>query len=138
MGRLYWGACAIRCSSLAAGLEIYVDDEFRMGGEPGASAEDADVGARGAGQPPAWEHLGTFEQTRKENVQQPTAWAGAGPHASLLCPAQHFKQLHTTARDLPSAPGCICAAQRRADAQLKQKTALVAAPAPPPEGRHGE
>lgn len=61
-----------------------MDDEFRMGGEPGPSSVDSDVGARGAGQPPAWEHLGTFEQTRKENVQQPTAWAGAGPRASLL------------------------------------------------------
>lgn len=79
---------------MAAGLEIYVDDEFRMGGEPASSADDADVGARGAGQPPAWEHLGTFEQTRKENVQQPTAWAGAGPHASLLCPAQHRSLAH--------------------------------------------
>lgn len=60
-----------------------MDDEFRMGGEPGTSAEDADVGAAGAGEPPAWEHLATFEETRKENVQQPMAWAGAAQQKGL-------------------------------------------------------
>ena len=74
-----------------------MDDEFRTGGEPGPPAEDADVGARCAGEPPGWEQLGTFEQTRKENVQQPTAWAGAAPHGSLLRLARAHKQLHRNA-----------------------------------------
>ncbi|KAK9822716.1 hypothetical protein WJX81_007865 [Elliptochloris bilobata] len=75
------------------GLEIYVDDEFRAGGgDANPAVDEEDAGARrGEGGQPGWAHLGTFEQTRKENVQQPMTWAGA---------------------------------------KLKQKAALVAAPAP--------
>ena len=71
----------------SAGLEIYVDDEFRAGGEPAAG--EGDMEARPSSGAPGWAHLGTFEQTRKENVQQPAAWAGPRPalhaYARLTC-----------------------------------------------------
>jgi len=73
--------CQRRVPTLHAGLEIYVDDEFRPAGAPPAewaAATDARGGGGGDGSP-GWAHLGTFEQTRKENVQQPAPWFGARP-----------------------------------------------------------
>ncbi len=59
------------------GLEIFVDEEF--GGSAGAggastsaAAAAAGVGARSA----AWTTLPSYEQTRKENTQKATSWAG--------------------------------------------------------------
>ena len=61
------GACA--------GLDIFVDDEFKAGGReasPGGLPSSAACGPSD----PVWGQLGSFEQTRKENVQQAGAWAG--------------------------------------------------------------
>lgn len=57
---------------MAAGLDIFVDDAFRAGGSSAAPPvpETSNTGETG------WRHLGTFEQTRKENMQKPGKWAG--------------------------------------------------------------
>lgn len=74
---MYW---VLRCLQgipfVRTGLEIFVDDEFKSGGRPsspGCLPSSAAAGPSG----PAWAHLGSFEQTRKENVQQAGTWAGA-------------------------------------------------------------
>lgn len=57
---------------MAAGLDIFVDDAFRAGGSCAAppAPETSNAGETG------WKHLGTFDQTRKENMQKPGKWAG--------------------------------------------------------------
>ncbi|CAL8470128.1 g9670 [Coccomyxa elongata] len=57
----------------SGGLDIFVDDAFRAGGSSAAPPvpETSNTGETG------WRHLGTFEQTRKENMQKPGKWAGA-------------------------------------------------------------
>jgi len=62
---------------LHVGLEIYIDDEFRPAGAPPAEWAAAPDARGGGGGSPGWAHLGTFEQTRKENVLQPAPWFGA-------------------------------------------------------------
>ncbi len=53
-----------------------MDEAFRPGGSSAeAVPEAAHTGETG------WKQLGTFEQTRKENVQQPGRWAGV--HAPI-------------------------------------------------------
>ena len=65
-----------------AGLEIFVDDEFQTGGQ-GTAREGLSGGAGVSLGAPVWAQLGSFEQTRKENVQQAGAWAGAPWHVLL-------------------------------------------------------
>ena len=65
-----------------AGLEIFVDDEFQTSSQ-GASKEGLSGAAGVSSSQPMWAQLGSFEQTRKENMQQAGAWAG-GPWHVLL------------------------------------------------------
>lgn len=58
-----------------AGLDIYVDDEFRNG-QRNAAEDPFSVRRQGDAAQPGWSHLPTFEQTRKENIQAPCPWAG--------------------------------------------------------------
>jgi hypothetical protein len=73
-----------------AGLDIFVDDEFRAGGAPPPQQPGGPPAAEpGAGS--GWAQLGSFEQTRKENQQQAGQWAGvlALPEPNAACmPAQ--------------------------------------------------
>ncbi|BDA44147.1 probable mitotic checkpoint serine/threonine-protein kinase BUB1 at N-terminal half [Coccomyxa sp. Obi] len=57
----------------SGGLDIFVDDAFR----PGGSSAAPPVPETSNGGETGWKHLGTFEQTRKENMQKPGKWAGA-------------------------------------------------------------
>ena len=70
------------------GLDIFVDEEFRSGG---AVQGGPDVGAKAVGS--AWKHLGSFEQTRKENTQQPAVWAGASPKIIMAWCSAIFRRL---------------------------------------------
>lgn len=64
------------------GLDIFVDDEFRSGRRGGGSVAPFPATASSAANvEPAWKHLGTFEQGRKENMQQPSMWAGGSLQA---------------------------------------------------------
>ena len=59
-----------------------MDDEFQTGGQ-GAAREGQSGAAGMSSGAPVWAQLGSFEQTRKENVQQAGAWAGAPWHVLL-------------------------------------------------------
>ncbi|KAK9786058.1 hypothetical protein WJX73_000032 [Symbiochloris irregularis] len=61
-------------SSSNGGLDIFVDEEFGGAGQP-AAVDSEPQSSRGVG-PTSWTTLATFEQTRKENVQAPSKWAG--------------------------------------------------------------
>ena len=68
-------------AAACVGLDIFVDDEFKADGRtssPGGLPSSAGAGPSA----PAWAHLGSFEQTRKENVQQASVWAGESLHTS--------------------------------------------------------
>ena len=52
-----------------------MDDEFQAGGRlPSPGGLPSSAATKHSG--PGWAHLGSFEQTRKENVQEAGAWAG--------------------------------------------------------------
>ena len=71
-----------------------MDDEFQSGGRqpsPGGLLSSAAAGPSGT----TWAQLGTFEQTRKENVQQAGAWAGR-----LSCCSSIYDSLHTKGHHL--------------------------------------
>ena len=56
-----------------------MDDEFNADGR--TSSSGGLPSSTGAGpSAPAWAHLGSFEQTRKENVQQASTWVGESLH----------------------------------------------------------
>lgn len=62
------------------GLEIFVDDEFTTGAGssgliPGLGLARPSSAASGDGQS-SWSQLPSFQQTRKENVQQASTWTG--------------------------------------------------------------
>ena len=69
-------------ASRHAGLEIFVDEEFRPGG-PSGMRQGGAAGAEGVG---GWAQLGSFEQTRKENQQQAGQWAGVGTVLHAVMP----------------------------------------------------
>lgn len=55
-----------------------MDEAFRPGGASAAAIALPE--ATGTGDT-GWKQLSTFEQTRKENVQQPGKWAGQHAHS---------------------------------------------------------
>lgn len=56
-----------------------MDDEFKADGR--TSSSGGLPSSTGAGpSAPAWAHLGSFEQTRKENIQQASTWVGESLH----------------------------------------------------------
>lgn len=61
-----------------------MDDEFQTGGRPSSSGGLSGSAAAGSGAS-KWAHLGSFEQTRKENVQQAGTWAGALQRQFIEC-----------------------------------------------------
>lgn len=68
-------------AGFCAGLDIFVDDEFQSGRQSNLQ-DPFGLKRQGAREEPAWSYLPTFEQTRKENFQQPAPWAGmAATHA---------------------------------------------------------
>ena len=56
-----------------------MDDEFKADGRT-SSSEGLPSSAGAGPSAPAWAHLGSFEQTRKENVQQASTWVGESLH----------------------------------------------------------